>query len=373
MKKITFFLVLFSLTGLINVPVSVGDIYISEFCLDHAGNSGTLFSIFDNDGNKLNELFLNGTLPRVSPTKQNIAYVSQPSPTADEVWDIAIREVSGTKERLLNFLRQQERNNILVGAPEWSPDGKKLAILITSRGMVINKDFRGHITTLFVYDIDASSYKPVYGFPTESADAVYGAKVKWLPDNQRILLQEKSTCIIDTQTREAVTVLDKPSIFTHLINSGQDVIVVTPGAFSSQDKNKSVKTVTVNKYNIASEKIEQITELAMFPNIVTEFSIYDDNAEKMLVTEDKGDDITHCVVVYPNKEKAEKEEYEFTAFIPKLFSPQKNNSLLGVDKDGYVLLDMETKVKNKLKDYSADTPKGEALFSTIFFNNIEWR
>ena len=86
----------------------------------------------------------------------------------------------------------------------------------------------------------------------------------------------------------------------------------------------------------------------------------------------RGNNTTRCVAVYSNKEKAEKEEYEFTAFIPKLFSPQKNTILVGIGEDGYALIDMETKVKSKLKDFSADLPQGEGLFSTMLFNNIEW-
>jgi WD40 repeat protein len=341
-------------------------IYVSELVDGNRDSRRTLVSVFEGNGARREEFYVNSTLARMAPDKKHWAYVEQGT-EASGAWELALADARGKKVQTMNGLDAKFKKGTEVIAMDWSPDATKLAILIANSGVTLKPS--GRLVSLIVYDRIQQKTHPVTEFyQTEGLDLLVLAGIlRWLPDNSRILFSTyEETTVFDTRSSTAETVYKGPAI-ARLIGDKKRILLF------ARDKEKERQPFMLlqgNNFDILEYDIQQKATKKITSAQLTPWSCaVSHDGTQLLILLGEPPQLSSLNLATGKREKLDMP----TPIIPRAFSPTNNKLVAGFGAHGeYLIYDLQTSKYHKLKDPDRQELRGEAALGHFLTGGIEW-
>ena len=356
-------------------------------------------TILDDEGRVLQEIIVKGVFPSLSPDGKSIVFLD------NKIGKVSLMNTSDLKPDVLPIQDAHTANLSFLTALEWSPDGKKIAILIPSEELM-NEDFTQEIRDngwpirIVVYDVAGRPSRELKVTTFQHIpEAIYAMKLQWLPDSSKLLLAGEWIRLIDTDSGES-TVVHKGTAIAHITAKGDGIILIgqhekEPGLRNPVQVDEgsgtdiSGREMSVFRYDIANKTKKELCKFQWMagevdalggdlPFVIPRQSAFtflsaDGNYLFRSGINNIGDGF--YILNLTNNEAATK-PFSENRFIPQAISPRSNNLVCGLmhkPEPGYGILDIDTMQFRRIKGFSSNAPNGEGgIMTRFFFNKVNW-
>jgi len=338
-------------------------IYISEIVTaKDTGENSTLLSAFRPDGTQVKELQINGLMARMSPSQKQLVYIQLNRDPKQSPWDLVIADSNGRKNRTLQFLTKEGKNGKFVQDIAWSPDGRKLSILLIS-----NEFNRGRIRgfQIFAFGFDPQTEKILHIHkefcPSLEEPCYYG--INWFEDSRRLLFYGSSGVrIIDMATKEPLSIINSPAK-AHLFSNDNNLIAIT--AIPRNEITSHIRT-----YDLKTGNLKLQIPLDFYP----QRSIASRDGHSILL-QGKPLQEREIFMVELKDRQVNKMDIADLILLPMAFSPADNKLVAcmgGRDEAGYGIYNLQNGAFLNLKKFDKNSPQGEKAGLSILLNRIDW-
>lgn len=208
------------------------------------------------DGKRIKTAVVNGTMPKVSPDGRSIAYLEQTGLSASDgpVFELAIADRDGKKIRNLpTFLFPEHKDQMRVAKFSWSPDSKKIAVVVYLVGVVLKDNLR-HIVLLNVVDVKTGKMKQAHKSNFLSLRETSISNVEWFSDSNRILFSNTRTItLIDVDQKSSKTLIEQ-GFSPKLFDNEKRVIYLVKNSLDP------ASAVSIWRYSMKNNKKEKILD-----------------------------------------------------------------------------------------------------------------
>lgn len=351
-----------SFIATVNVFAGNGTIYIAEPIQGKIGIDKTVISLFNADGTKLREIYVNGIMAKVSPNGKYIVYLEDKENGPRE---LALADSEGNKLRNLPTLFRNKKPEQKIGTInlEWSPDGEKI--------IVLQQAYDVFLSVLYLKNNDLTEIHSLG--PAESSEEPYLYTFKWFPDSARILISNsRQTKIVDINSKPSIEIAKKSAVID-ITRDGKKVVYI-PGVEKSLFGGISLgkPPYEIWQYDVEKQRSEKLISLDALP------SAYALSHEgKYLAFLNVQNREPETFIADLTRKTVEKLDTKAHTLIPIEFSSNANNLIVctRTDKKGdkafYGVFNVKNGEFKQLKE--PVTMSGEASMGYFLFTWIDWR
>jgi len=341
-------------------------IYVSEFVRSDDGDTRTLVSVFQTNGLKTEEIYINSTIARISPDKKHWAYIEQEN---EDSWELVLADGKGKKLRTLNVLSPRTKRDFAIYSIEWSPDQKTLAILLKSRGVFRSPSGQYAPTiSLTTYELAQQKLKPVREW-TDYSGSAYLDEMRWLPDNARLIVStDEEIAIYDTRSA-AMETIQKGVAIARLVGDGKRIILFNKTREIPPTRKFGIQDAgfDIVEYHVQLKNKKKLASVNFNP---WSFALSHDGTQLLFL--DGSPDSPQLSKLDLLTRKVQKMATP-APIIPKAFSPGANRLVAGYGAKGeFLLYDLQTSKLHTLKEPDKNRLGGESAMQQFFLGRFEW-